>query len=167
MFSLYRIEWPLPKLYVRWHQKCIDCWKTVMSVIFSIVKKYRGWKYHWNFENQHWVKNQGVNTLRLKKLSGALYIYVSVFLSLTFWMEFVGIYFMSVSLSVKNFSSLSLILNYKRYLQTLHIWHTNPIKRHQGQWPWYLDSDLILKIAILDFVASRGIHDSQTHLNWL
>ena len=44
------------------HQKCIDLWKTVMSLIFSIVKIYRGWKYHLNFENQHWFKNQGVNT---------------------------------------------------------------------------------------------------------
>ena len=58
--------------YFRWHQKCIDRWKTVMSSIFSIAKKYRGWKYHWNFENQHWVQNQGVNTLWPKKLSGAL-----------------------------------------------------------------------------------------------
>ena len=44
-----------------------------MSSIFSIATKYRGWKYHWNFENQHWVQNQGVNTLWPKKLSGALH----------------------------------------------------------------------------------------------
>ena len=62
----------LPKLYFRRHEKWIDHWKPVMSLIFSIVKKYRGWKYHWNFENQHWVKNQGVNTLWPKKLPGAL-----------------------------------------------------------------------------------------------
>ena len=43
--------------------KCIDRWKPVMSSIFSIAKKYMGWQYHWNFENQHWVQNQGVNTL--------------------------------------------------------------------------------------------------------
>ena len=59
-------------IYLRRHQKCLDCWKTVMSSIFSIAKKYRGWKYHWHFENQHWFKNQGVNTLWPKKLSGAL-----------------------------------------------------------------------------------------------
>ena len=62
----------VPKLYFRRHQKCIDRWKTVMLSFFSIAKKYRGWKYHWNFENQHWVQNQGVNTLWPKKLSGAL-----------------------------------------------------------------------------------------------
>ena len=43
-----------------------------MSSIFCIAKKYIGWKYHWHFENQHWVQNQGVNTLWPKKLSGAL-----------------------------------------------------------------------------------------------
>ena len=43
-----------------------------MSCLFSIEKKYRGWIYHWYFENQHWVKNQCVNTLWTQKLSGAL-----------------------------------------------------------------------------------------------
>ena len=44
------------------------------TVIFrlSIAKNYRGWKYFLKFENQHWVKNQGVNTHWTQKLSGAL-----------------------------------------------------------------------------------------------
>ena len=46
------------------------------TVIFrlSIAKNYRGWKYFLKFENQHWVKNQGVNTHWTQKLSGALLI---------------------------------------------------------------------------------------------
>ena len=53
--------------------QCTDRWRTAMLPIFSIAKKiYRGWKYHWNIENQHWVKNQGVNTHWTQKLYGAL-----------------------------------------------------------------------------------------------
>ena len=53
--------------------QCTNRLWTAMSPIFKIANKYRGWKYHWNIENQHWVKNQGVNTHCTQKLSGALF----------------------------------------------------------------------------------------------
>ena len=51
----------LPKLYLKGHKTADIHFKTVHVIhvpsLFSIAKKYRGWKYHLKFWNQHWVKN--------------------------------------------------------------------------------------------------------------